>query len=117
MTDAAPAFGVPRCITCGYVLTGLDAGQCPECGRSFDPNDAESMSFGARIPYSTRALVEPPGWILITVAALTLPWALIAFSSPAGPDFLLGGLGGLIAACIALVYGARLVIAIGAVVW
>lgn len=26
-----------RCITCGYVLWGLTAGKCPECGRYFDP--------------------------------------------------------------------------------
>lgn len=30
----APAF-VPRCLGCGYDLSGLADGKCPECGRAF----------------------------------------------------------------------------------
>ncbi len=30
---------LPRCLTCGYILRGLMAHRCPECGRAFDPND------------------------------------------------------------------------------
>lgn len=34
----------PRCLTCGYLLTGLQSGQCPECGRKFDPENPASYS-------------------------------------------------------------------------
>ena len=30
----------PRCRRCAYVLTGLPAGRCPECGAQVDPNNA-----------------------------------------------------------------------------
>ncbi len=28
-----------RCLTCGYILDGLPEPRCPECGRTFDPDD------------------------------------------------------------------------------
>lgn len=28
-----------RCLDCDYDLRGLDVDRCPECGRSFEPND------------------------------------------------------------------------------
>jgi MFS family permease len=31
-----------RCLGCGYILDGLPENRCPECGREFDPNDADS---------------------------------------------------------------------------
>ena len=34
----------PRCLTCGYILLGLAADRCPECGSTFDPDDAASRS-------------------------------------------------------------------------
>jgi hypothetical protein len=34
----------PRCLDCGYVLTGLEAGPCPGCGRWFDLRDPSSFS-------------------------------------------------------------------------
>lgn len=30
------------CLGCGYLLHGLTADACPECGRTFDPNDPET---------------------------------------------------------------------------
>ena len=33
-----------RCLNCGYVLWGLPAGACPECGRTFDPENPETYS-------------------------------------------------------------------------
>src|SRR5690606_35691160 len=33
----SPADEGLRCPECGYNLTGLSAGTCPECGRKFDP--------------------------------------------------------------------------------
>ncbi|HZL36019.1 MAG TPA: SRPBCC family protein [Tepidisphaeraceae bacterium] len=40
MTDPVnfPESGQPpRCLDCGYILLGLSAGNCPECGKFFDP--------------------------------------------------------------------------------
>jgi rRNA maturation protein Nop10 len=33
-----------RCLDCGYVLWGLPAGRCPECGRDFDPENPNTYS-------------------------------------------------------------------------
>ena len=38
MTDSSTP-PEPQCLTCGYILRGLSTNTCPECGRSFDPND------------------------------------------------------------------------------
>ncbi len=32
---AEPEGFVPKCLDCGYDLTGLDDGRCPECGQGF----------------------------------------------------------------------------------
>ncbi len=32
------------CLTCGYDLSGIEAGRCPECGRDFTQNDGPSMA-------------------------------------------------------------------------
>lgn len=32
------------CLTCGYDLSGIEAGRCPECGRDFTGNDGPSMA-------------------------------------------------------------------------
>jgi len=39
-----------RCLGCGYLLQGLPAPTCPECGRKFDPADPTT--------FDTR----PPNW-------------------------------------------------------
>ncbi len=31
-----------RCLGCGYNLRGLPENRCPECGRTFDPDDPQS---------------------------------------------------------------------------
>lgn len=33
-----------RCLDCAYVLEGLSSRRCPECGRSFDPDDPHTYS-------------------------------------------------------------------------
>jgi hypothetical protein len=33
-----------RCLDCGYVLWGLPAGACPECGRQFNPDVPETFT-------------------------------------------------------------------------
>lgn len=114
LSEAEPSLGTPRCIGCGYVLEGLAAGPCPECGRLFDPADLDSVSFGHRVPFNTRSLLEPPGWLLISASVFAFFWVLAAFSTPAGPDFCFGGLGVLVGVFIGLVYGARVLLAIGA---
>ncbi len=35
------------CKRCGYLLDGLGAGACPECGRVFDPSDPCTFVVGA----------------------------------------------------------------------
>jgi hypothetical protein len=35
---------LPRCLTCAYVLEGLQSARCPECGRAFDPSDPSSFT-------------------------------------------------------------------------
>src|SRR6185295_1783887 len=107
MSDAPPPFGTPRCIGCSYVLDGLEAGPCPECGRAFDPKDPSSISYGQRIPVSTRGLLAPPGWLLTSAAAIVSIWFLVVFSMPAGADFGFTGLALLVGGGVGLVYVAR----------
>lgn len=33
----------PHCARCGYDLTGLQAGDCPECGQRFDPQTGRGL--------------------------------------------------------------------------
>ncbi|WP_432800055.1 hypothetical protein [Poriferisphaera sp. WC338] len=44
------------CLECGYNLRGLTRRTCPECGRSFNPNDRYSY---ADSPKGNAALVHP----------------------------------------------------------
>ncbi|MAE66409.1 MAG: hypothetical protein CMJ18_19235 [Phycisphaeraceae bacterium] len=44
------------CRTCGYPVDGLREFDCPECGRSFDPNDPST--------YTTAARHRPAAWML-----------------------------------------------------
>src|SRR5580700_4142743 len=67
----------PRCIGCGYILTGLDAARCPECGRAFD----------LRIPstFTTKPLFNRwrfwlPGFLLAFGAGIILFPILIYFA-------------------------------------
>lgn len=39
------------CLGCYYDLRGLPSNRCPECGRPFDPKNAETFT---RVPHSTR---------------------------------------------------------------
>src|SRR3954471_21191585 len=41
--------GVPRCLSCGYVLVGLNDPRCPECGRWFNPWDPST--YNTRPPF------------------------------------------------------------------
>jgi phosphoribosylanthranilate isomerase len=37
-----------RCLECGYQLAGLQSNRCPECGRTFDPDDPATFRPGFR---------------------------------------------------------------------
>ena len=50
-----------RCLTCGYLLRGLDEPVCPECARGFDPEDPKT--------YNT----DPPG----RLRRRLIMWAII----------------------------------------
>lgn len=58
-----------NCLGCGYELSGLPAGSCPECGRAFDPANERT--------YTLRRWEAPPRWLFaLTVAGLAWPTAL-----------------------------------------
>jgi hypothetical protein len=38
-----------RCLNCFYVLDGLPAQRCPECGRAFDPGDLSTFTY--KLPF------------------------------------------------------------------
>jgi len=70
-------MSVPRCIQCGYVLTGLPPGKCPGCDRPFNPNDLTS--------FSDKPLYNPlqfwlPGFLLAFGCGLVLYPVLIHFT-------------------------------------
>jgi len=70
-----------ECLSCRYSLVGLERGECPECGREFDPGDRSTFgprTFAERFDH----LVLPPAlaWVMVLLA-VTL---LVLFSSPDG---------------------------------
>jgi hypothetical protein len=44
-TPTDPGEFPPACGACGYLLHGLPAGNCPECGQSFDPADSTTHTY------------------------------------------------------------------------
>src|SRR5687767_2422434 len=56
------------CLDCGYLLRGLPSTRCPECGRTFDPDDALSYSAYPWIPRIWQRLMRPIGdWVKCAV--------------------------------------------------
>lgn len=53
---------MPRCLSCDYLLIGLSASRCPECGRQFDRTDPTTYT---TIPAFTRWKFWTPGFLLV----------------------------------------------------
>jgi len=66
-----------RCLDCGYVLFGLPAGRCPECGRGFDPDLPHTYS--TKPPF-VRWRFWLPGFLLAAGGGAILYIALILLS-------------------------------------
>lgn len=47
-----------RCLNCNYELSGLTEHRCPECGRGFDPSDADSYFSEAVVVDDCRTLLR-----------------------------------------------------------
>src|SRR5262245_15180485 len=73
------------CQECGYSLFELAEHRCPECGRHFDPTDANTYdsSLAARTARRRRQLVG-------RIAAS--PWLIVPLTWASLPVFLLGSL-------------------------
>lgn len=64
-----------RCLDCGYQLRGLAVHRCPECGRAFDPRNADTFA-GVRSPVTFR-------WIHTLVVASACIATLLWLMAPA----------------------------------
>jgi hypothetical protein len=64
----------PRCLGCGYVLTGLADPRCPECGRDFDFQDSSSYSTK---PLFVRWKFWLPGFLLASIGGVVLYLVLL----------------------------------------
>jgi hypothetical protein len=66
-TAAAPAFA-GLCLDCNYPLINLPPHRCAECGRPFDPADAETVNAGRPVPPYASWAVGPISWPVYAVA-------------------------------------------------
>ena len=65
----------PRCLSCGYVLLGLQDTRCPECGRSFNLNDPRTFSTK---PLFVRWKFWLPGVVVALAGGLVLYVLILA---------------------------------------
>ncbi len=88
MTDARTGEAMsardPRCLGCDYVLDGLVESRCPECGRSFDPQDPCTFYTGSRLEKWVRRWSEPPRKTLNRCACAVAALYLIQSALPGG---------------------------------
>jgi hypothetical protein len=60
----------PRCAACGYLLIGLPAKRCPECGRGFDL--ADRRTFAAGVETTTTAYATLAEALLLSALSACL---------------------------------------------
>lgn len=73
----------PTCLGCGYSLTGLQSGNCPECSKPFDLALRETYGPIERQWLKRLANSAPPKHFTWIFAAILLPFLLLS-SSPNG---------------------------------
>jgi hypothetical protein len=119
MVEFPASEKAPRCLGCNYVLIGLPEPRCPECGREFDPEDAESYTF--KPPYVRWKFWLPP---LLMVAIVSGILVILLRTSGVGvaativAPFALGGMLGYAVRgagklLLVLIAGAGLFVALG----
>ncbi|MBN1490165.1 MAG: hypothetical protein JXA69_09625 [Phycisphaerae bacterium] len=66
-----------RCVHCGYLLTGLKARVCPECGKAFDP--LETWQANVRGTWEFHFTYKRPLWSYVAIGlAIFVP--LVGFA-------------------------------------
>ncbi|UCE60974.1 MAG: hypothetical protein JSU63_04325 [Phycisphaerales bacterium] len=68
------------CLKCGYLLRGLPEPRCPECSRSFDPNDPKTYV----TPLRRHTYGQACRVLLAWIAAYILVNALLVIAGPGG---------------------------------
>lgn len=62
------------CLTCGYRLVGLPEPTCPECGRPFDPDDADTYRRESGLTFWAYFAKPPTRMLTICVLLSVLFW-------------------------------------------
>jgi hypothetical protein len=105
MVNDAPQSG-RYCLGCGYALSGLSHDRCPECGRSFDPQDP--LTTAAHPLADTRVLLARAGTTLTLFLGIVAGAAI--FLSAGGLDPAVQWLAGILLAPFVVVLLAAVLI-------
>ena len=84
MPSANPPPSTALCLTCDYPLRDLAGHRCPECGREFDPTDADTMHLGRPRGRIARMLVQPTSPALVVLAVIAAIAMFITLRLPLG---------------------------------
>lgn len=112
--ESGPADSKLFCLHCGYNLTGLPSGQCPECGTAFDLATLPTLMAQRRrgVFRSFWWLGLPPGLYVALLALAYLLLLPVGRSKAADAFMYVGGFGGLfllfMAAVTSILVGRRL---------